>query len=610
MAASVGLDIPVQAWRHDTAYFGLPDGRATDFPIVIDDVNQVYFRPEGSEMMLVGLEAGNELGGSPDRPMAPMRQAIVEEMIARVCARVPWMGAGTLRTSHGGQDGMTPDQRPILGRAGPDGFILACGFSGTGFKTAPAVGACLAELILDGQATTVDIGAYGVERFAEGACWSANTHTAISGATPDDAGPGGSASILALSGVGVRRQGSAILSAIDWTVEAGQRWVVLGPNGAGKTTLLRIATGYLVPSDGEVELLARRMGTFDVREARASIGLAGAALDALVAGIGRRSRSSSPAPGAPSTRGGTGNRGRVGPGAVNPRAARCGALVERTYGSLSSGERQRTLIARALKLDPDLLVLDEPYAGLDIAGREDLNAAISELAAAADRGIVLVVHHLEEIRPASTMPSCYPAGGSSPAANSTPSWLRRPCRVPTVASSKSSIRTGAGPSPLLAACILRPMTEIGAGTILAGYGLERLLGRGGMGTVWLATQEALDRKVALKLLAPEISADPKFRARFLSESRLAASIDHPNIVPVFEAGEADGELFLAMRYVEGTDLDSLISNEGALAPGRLPASWRASRMPSMPPMRVASSTGTSSRPTSWSRPASAASTPT
>ncbi len=168
LAASVGLDIPVQAWRHDTAYFGLPDGRATDFPIVIDDVNQVYFRPEGSEMMLVGLEAGNELGGSPDRPMAPMRQAIVEEMIARLCARVPWMVAGTLRTSHGGQDGMTPDQRPILGRAGPDGFILACGFSGTGFKTAPAIGACLAELILDGQATTVDIGAYGLERFAEG----------------------------------------------------------------------------------------------------------------------------------------------------------------------------------------------------------------------------------------------------------------------------------------------------------------------------------------------------------------------------------------------------------------------------------------------------------
>ena len=154
------------------------------------------------------------------------------------------------------------------------------------------------------------------------------------------------------------------------------------------------------------------------------------------------------------------------------------------------------------------------------------------------------------------------------------------------------------------------MTEIVPGTVLAGYRLERLLGRGGMGTVWLATQEALDRKVALKLLAPEISADPKFRARFLSESRLAASIDHPNIVPVFEAGEADGELFLAMRYVEGTDLDSLIGSEGALAPGRTVGLLAASPTPSMPPMRAASSTAMSSPPTSWSRPVSAESMPT
>ncbi|MET1231811.1 MAG: FAD-binding oxidoreductase [Candidatus Limnocylindrales bacterium] len=168
LAATVGVEVPVEVWRHDTAYFGLPGGRVVDFPIVIDEVNQAYFRPEGRDLMLVGLESGNELGGSPDRPFEPMRQDIVEAMVARICARVPWMAGGTLRTSHGGQDGMTPDQRPILGRAGPDGFYLACGFSGTGFKTAPAVGACLAELILDGQATTVDITAYALERFAEG----------------------------------------------------------------------------------------------------------------------------------------------------------------------------------------------------------------------------------------------------------------------------------------------------------------------------------------------------------------------------------------------------------------------------------------------------------
>lgn len=168
LALTVGVDIPVEAWRHPTAYFGLPDGRGPDFPIVIDEINQMYFRPEGSEMMLVGLEGGNELGGSPDRPLEGLRPAALEEMVSRVCTRVPWMTNGTLRTAHGGQDGITPDQHAILGQAGPDGFYLACGFSGTGFKTAPAVGACLAELILDGRATTVDIAAYSLDRFAAG----------------------------------------------------------------------------------------------------------------------------------------------------------------------------------------------------------------------------------------------------------------------------------------------------------------------------------------------------------------------------------------------------------------------------------------------------------
>jgi sarcosine oxidase subunit beta len=169
LASTVGVDVPIEAWRHDTAFFGLPTGRGPDFPIVIDEVNEVYFRPEGRDMMLVGLEAGNEIGGSPDRPLSSASPAIIEEMVRRVCARVPWMTDGTFRTAHGGQDGITTaDQRPILGRAGPDGFYLACGFSGTGFKTAPAVGACLAELILDGRATTVDISGYSLERFAEG----------------------------------------------------------------------------------------------------------------------------------------------------------------------------------------------------------------------------------------------------------------------------------------------------------------------------------------------------------------------------------------------------------------------------------------------------------
>jgi len=168
LARTVGLEVPVLTWRHDTAYFGLPAGRSADFPIVIDNIGEVYFRPEGRELMLVGLETNNEIGGSPDRPLASLHQGAVEEMVSRVCARVPWMSGGTLRTAHGGQDGITPDQRAILDQAGPDGFYLACGFSGTGFKTAPAVGACLAELILDGRATTVDISGFTLRRFAEG----------------------------------------------------------------------------------------------------------------------------------------------------------------------------------------------------------------------------------------------------------------------------------------------------------------------------------------------------------------------------------------------------------------------------------------------------------
>jgi sarcosine oxidase subunit beta len=168
VARSAGVDIPVEAWRHDTAFFGLPSGHGPDFPVVIDDAAQVYFRPEGRDLMLVGLESGNVVGGSPDRPMEGISDVAVAAMIAGVCGRLPWMSEGTMRTAHGGQDGITPDQRAILGSAGPEGFYLDCGHSGTGFKTAPAVGLCMAELILDGRASTVDISAYGLERFAHG----------------------------------------------------------------------------------------------------------------------------------------------------------------------------------------------------------------------------------------------------------------------------------------------------------------------------------------------------------------------------------------------------------------------------------------------------------
>jgi sarcosine oxidase, subunit beta len=168
LAATVGLEVPVVPWRHDTAFFGLPPGRGPDFPIVIDSINEAYFRPEGRDLMLVGSERDSEIGGLPDRPMAAANQAGIEVLIDRVCRRVPWIADGSYRGAWGGQDGLSPDQRAILGPAGPQGLYLCCGFSGTGFKTAPAVGACLAELILDGRTATADISAYSLDRFAEG----------------------------------------------------------------------------------------------------------------------------------------------------------------------------------------------------------------------------------------------------------------------------------------------------------------------------------------------------------------------------------------------------------------------------------------------------------
>ena len=103
-------------------------------------------------------------------------------------------------------------------------------------------------------------------------------------------------------------------------------------------------------------------------------------------------------------------------------------------------------------------------------------------------------------------------------------------------------------------------------TEFAGYRIEALLGRGGMGVVYLADDLRLKRKVALKLLARELSGNEHFRERFLSESELAASIDHPNILPIYGAGEIEGQLYIAMRYVDGTDLKQLLRREGALDP--------------------------------------------
>lgn len=111
-------------------------------------------------------------------------------------------------------------------------------------------------------------------------------------------------------------------------------------------------------------------------------------------------------------------------------------------------------------------------------------------------------------------------------------------------------------------------TELSAGTRLASYTVESVLGRGAMSVVYAATDSRLDRRVALKVLAPPSGDDERFRERFLSESRLAASIDHPHVIPIYEAGEADGLLFIAMRLVDGTDLRGLLARRRTLDPAR------------------------------------------
>ncbi|MGC8634895.1 MAG: NAD(P)/FAD-dependent oxidoreductase [Candidatus Limnocylindrales bacterium] len=167
VAAMVGLEVPVTVWRHDTAYIRRPAPLRQGHPTVIDDGNAMYFRPEGRDLTLVGLEDDENIGGGPDQVLQPA-PGFVERVVDRICRRVPSMVDGELHSTQRGQDGMTPDQRPILGAAGPDGFYLDCGFSGTGFKTAPAVGACMAELIVSGRAATVDIAPFGLSRFAAG----------------------------------------------------------------------------------------------------------------------------------------------------------------------------------------------------------------------------------------------------------------------------------------------------------------------------------------------------------------------------------------------------------------------------------------------------------
>ncbi|UKY52676.1 ABC transporter ATP-binding protein [Streptomyces inhibens] len=208
--------------------------------------------------------------------------------------------------------------------------------------------------------------------------------------------------IAALEGVGVRRHttGQVILDSLDWTVRSGEHWALLGANGAGKTTVLRLVGAQMFPTVGTVEVLGHRLGSVDVRELRAVIGLVSSAQKVPQDATGHTVVL-------------TGATGTVQPlwrkydEATRERAHEllaeldCKELADRPYGVCSGGQRARILIARALMADPSLLLLDEPFNALDLPSREDLIDALHRLALGRpELATITVTHHLEELSPA------------------------------------------------------------------------------------------------------------------------------------------------------------------------------------------------------------------
>ncbi len=209
---------------------------------------------------------------------------------------------------------------------------------------------------------------------------------------------------LQMAGVGLTRDGRDLLDGVDWTVEPGSDWVVLGANGSGKTSLVRLAALYDHPTRGTVEVLGERLGTTDVRTLRRRIGLVSHAMADLVrpqltsTEVVMCAKFAALEPWWHRYSDEDRDRART---LLADRGV--GALADRPFGSLSSGERQRVLLSRTLMSEPGLVLLDEPNAGLDLGGREELVDTLEQMAAdPTSPPVVLVTHHVEEVPPSFT----------------------------------------------------------------------------------------------------------------------------------------------------------------------------------------------------------------